>query len=159
LYRLTCTSTTPALWAISATVVVHARELKAARVAEPPVTSGYLRADYERPNLQWQLVDGELDLYGDGCIRLLATPGHSAGHMSVLLRLQDTGAVLLTGDASDNAAEWEGKHPPRGMFSPDQAMRSVEALRHVACDTGALIVFGHDPDDWARHRHAPDSYS
>jgi glyoxylase-like metal-dependent hydrolase (beta-lactamase superfamily II) len=142
-----------------ATVVVHARELKAARVAEPPVASGYLRQDYERPNLQWRLIDGELDLCGDGCIRLLETPGHSAGHMSVLLQLQGTGAVLLTGDASDNAAEWEGKHPPRGLFSPDQAMRSLEALRRVARETGALIVFGHDPDDWAQHRRAPDPYS
>jgi len=143
----------------SATVVAHARELEAARVAEPPVASGYLREDYERPKLRWQLVDGELDLYGDGCIRLLETPGHSAGHMSVLLRLPDTGAVLLTGDASDNAAEWDGKHPPRGLFSPDQAMRSLEALRRVVRDTDALIIFGHDPDDWAQHRQAPDFYS
>jgi glyoxylase-like metal-dependent hydrolase (beta-lactamase superfamily II) len=143
----------------SATVVVHARELEAARGAEPPVASGYLREDYERPHLRWQPADGELDLYGDGVIRQLETPGHPAGHMSVLLRLGGTGAVLLTGDASDSAAEWEGKHPPRGLFSPDHATRSLETLRRVARDTSALIVFGHDPDDWAQHRQAPDSYS
>jgi glyoxylase-like metal-dependent hydrolase (beta-lactamase superfamily II) len=143
----------------SASDVVHTRELKAARVAEPPVASGCLREDYERPTLQWQLVDGELDLYGDGFIRLLETAGHSARHMSVLVQLDGTGAVLLTGDASDNAAEWEGKHPPRGLFSADQATQSLEVLRRVARDTDALIVFGHDPHDWAQHRHAPDSYS
>jgi len=142
-----------------ATVLVHARELEAARGADPPVTSGYRPEDYANPEIPWKLVNGEHDLYGDGRVRLLETPGHSAGHMSVLLRLDGVGPVLLTADATDNRAQWERKAPLRALFSRDQAARSLERLRGVAHDTRALILFGHDPENWAEHRHAPAHYS
>src|SRR6202035_1413081 len=59
----------------AAVVVVHARELEAARAADDPMQSGYVRADYDRPELRWQTVDGDTDLFGDGVLRLLQTPG------------------------------------------------------------------------------------
>jgi N-acyl homoserine lactone hydrolase len=142
-----------------ATVVVHARELQAARAAQSPIASGYVREDYDRPELRWQLAAGELDLFGDGTIRLLETPGHTAGHMSVLLRLDETGAVLLTADAADNRAQWEGRVHPRALFSRDDARRSLERLRALAQQTGALLVLGHEPDDWSRLERAPRCYT
>jgi glyoxylase-like metal-dependent hydrolase (beta-lactamase superfamily II) len=79
--------------------------------------------------------------------------------MSLLLRLEGTGTVLLTGDASDNRAQWEGREHPRALFSRDGATRSLELLRDLARQTDPLIVFGHDPDNWAQLKHAPQSYS
>jgi N-acyl homoserine lactone hydrolase len=143
----------------NARVLVHERELKAARAADEAVMSGYLPEDFASPQIQWKSFHGDLDVYGDGAITLLETPGHAAGHMSVLLRLDDTGAVLLTADATDNAAQWEGAAPLRALSSRSQATASLERLRRLATDTDALIVFGHDPTDWAKHRHAPDFYS
>jgi glyoxylase-like metal-dependent hydrolase (beta-lactamase superfamily II) len=142
-----------------ATVVVHKRELQAARAAQSPVASGYVREDYDRPGIRWQLAEGELDLFGDGTIRLIETPGHSAGHMSLLLQLDETGPVLLTADAADNRAQWDGREPPRALFSREDALRSLELLRRLAHETDPLIVLGHDPEDWSRHRRAPGSYS
>lgn len=141
-----------------ATVVVQARELDAARTADPPHAKGYVRADFDRPGLDWRAIEGELDLFGDGTIRLFPTPGHSAGHQSLLLQLQETGPVLLTADASDNRAQWEGRLPPRVLSSREDAEHSLEVLRNVAEETGALVVFGHDPDNWSRLRHVPDHY-
>jgi len=143
----------------SATVVVHTRELRAARAADSPVDTGYVREDYDRPELRWQLVDGDLDLFGDGTIRLIETPGHSAGHMSLLLELSDTGPVLLTADATDNRAQWEGRQHPRALSSREHAARSVELLRNVAAQRNPLIIFGHDPDNWSQLKQAPESYS
>ncbi len=143
----------------NATVLVQARELEAARAADPPVASGYLPQDYASPDIPWKLVDGDLDVYGDGAIRLLGTPGHSAGHMSVLVQLDGAGPVLLTADATDNAAQWAHEAPLRAFFSRDAATRSLERLRGVAHETGALIIFGHDPENWAERRHAPEAYS
>jgi glyoxylase-like metal-dependent hydrolase (beta-lactamase superfamily II) len=143
----------------SATIVVHARELEAALAADDPITSGYVREDYDRPDLAWQLAEGELDLFGDGAIRLLETPGHSAGHMSLLLDLEDTGPVLLTADAADNRAHWEGREHPRALFSREDARRSMERLRELSHRTNALLVLGHDPDAWADLRRAPDCYA
>jgi len=143
----------------NATIVVHARELQAARAAQDPISSGYVREDYDRRDLRWQLVEGELDLFGDGTIRLLQTAGHSAGHMSLLLELEETGPVLLTADAADNRAQWEGREHPRALFSREQARRSLELLRELAQRTDALLVLGHEPDDWAQLRRAPAHYA
>src|SRR5437660_223922 len=54
-----------------ATVVVHERELEAARTAQSPEASGYVRADYDRPDLRWQTWTGEHDVFGDGAVRLV----------------------------------------------------------------------------------------
>jgi N-acyl homoserine lactone hydrolase len=143
----------------NATIVVHARELQAARVAQDPISSGYVREDYDRPELRWQLVEDELDLFGDETIRLLQTPGHSAGHMSLLLELEETGPVLLTADAADNRAQWEGREHPRALFSREEARRSLERLRELAHQTDALLVLGHEPDDWSQLRRAPACYA
>jgi glyoxylase-like metal-dependent hydrolase (beta-lactamase superfamily II) len=142
-----------------ASVVVHDRELEAALSAEPPHRYGYVRADFDRPELDWRAVEGEHDLFGDGAIRLLQTPGHSAGHMSLLLELAETGPVLITADAADNRSQWDGRQSPRALWSRDDAKRSLERLRELAAETDPLIVFGHDPENWSQLRHAPDHYS
>jgi N-acyl homoserine lactone hydrolase len=141
-----------------AAVVVHARELEAARAAENPATSGYVRADYDRPELRWQPFTGDLDLFGDGVVRLLETPGHAAGHVSLLIQLPETGPVLLTADAADNRDQWEGRAHVRALHSREQAARSMQRLHELAEQTGALKVFGHDPENWAELRHAPTAY-
>lgn len=143
----------------AATVVVHGRELEAARGAPAPVGGGYVHADYDRSDVRWRAVEGDLDLFEDGTIRLIETPGHSAGHMSVLLALEDTGPVLLTADAVDVSAQWEGRLALRALFSRAQAERSLERLRALAEETEALLVFGHDPKNWARLEHAPARYA
>jgi len=140
-----------------ATVVVHGRELDAAHAANSE-TSGYVRADFDRAGLEWQRVEGELDLFDDGTIQLLHTPGHTPGHMSVVLDLKETGRVLLTADAVDNRGQWEGRLPLRALDSRDDAQRSLERLRVLARETDALVVLGHDPDNWAQLKHAPDVY-
>jgi glyoxylase-like metal-dependent hydrolase (beta-lactamase superfamily II) len=131
-----------------ATVIVHERELDAARGAQP-FENGYVREDFERDDIAWQPIAADHDLFGDGTIRLLETPGHSAGHMSILLSLEQTGAVLLTADAADNRAQWQGRMEPRALVSRDDAMHSIELLRRVAAEHDALIVHGHDPKNWA----------
>ncbi len=142
-----------------AAVVVHARELEAARAADSPLSTGYVRADFDRDELRWQPVEGETDLFNDGTVRLIETPGHSAGHMSLLLDLASTGRVLITADAADNRDMWEGRARPRALHSREEAARSIERLRALATDTDALVVLGHDLQDFSQHRHAPDHYS
>jgi glyoxylase-like metal-dependent hydrolase (beta-lactamase superfamily II) len=142
----------------NAEVIVHERELDAAQHAESAESSGYVRADYDRPELRWRTWSGELDLFGDGAVRLIETPGHSAGHTSVLLNLGETGPMLLTADASDNREMWEGRAHPRALHSKEDANRSMQRLRDLAQETGALVVFGHDPENWAQLAHAPESY-
>ncbi len=143
----------------SAQIVVHASELQAARTVEKPHLQGYVRADYEQPGLDWQTYDDDLDLFGDGTVRLLQTPGHAAGHISLLLELEQTGPVLLSADAVDNRAQWEGRQDPRPLHSAEQAAASRERLRELAGELDPLLVFGHDPENWSQLRHAPQAYT
>jgi N-acyl homoserine lactone hydrolase len=141
-----------------ATILVDAAELDAARALTTPYAHGYIRADFAHADLDWRVLTGEHDVFGDGTIRLLQTPGHSAGHRSILLELEDTGPVLLTADAVDNHEQWQGRRAPRALSSREQALASLQALRELAGATGALTIFGHDPENWSGLRHAPEQY-
>jgi glyoxylase-like metal-dependent hydrolase (beta-lactamase superfamily II) len=79
--------------------------------------------------------------------------------MSLLLQLHETGPVLLTADAADNRPQWDGQRPPRALYSRDDAEHSLERLRELARETDSLVVFGHDPENWSRLRHAPAHYT
>ena len=131
----------------NAAVVVHAAELEAARSSDE--RRGYVPADFDKPDLNWQAYDGDHDLFGDGSVRLIQSPGHSAGHVSVLVRLSETGNVLLTADASDSRRIWDGELPPRAFHSREQAAATLERLHEVADEADALLIFGHDADNWA----------
>lgn len=100
-----------------------------------------------------------LDLYGDGSVRLLPTPGHSRGHMSVLLRLAEREA-LLTADA---ACFWQELADPGDpskqpvpvflpLFGPDRpaARETFGRLKDfVKARPDALVIPAHDPDVWS----------
>ena len=86
-------------------------------------------------------------------IQLLATPGHTPGHFSVLLELPNTGPVLLAVDAIKITDEV----PNTGTDVP-MAEQSAERLRKLAEERGALLVHGHDGNQWAQLRCAPEFY-
>jgi N-acyl homoserine lactone hydrolase len=119
----------------------------------------YIRADFDRPGLNWKFLGGEYtdnyDLFGDGTIRMIFTPGHAPGHQSFLVTLPNTGPVLLTIDAAYTLDHWENKALPGLVVSSADAADSVAKLRKIATDTGAMVVTGHDPDNWKTFLKAP----
>jgi len=121
--------------------------------------AAYIRADFDRPGLNWKFLSGEysdgFDLFGDGTIKTIFTPGHSPGHQSFLLNLPGTGPVLLTVDAAYTLDHWENKALPGLLVSASDAADSVAKLRRIAEDTNAMVVTGHDPDNWKNFAKAP----
>jgi len=83
----------------SATFLVERREWDAAN--RGGLLQGYRRAHLD-PALRWRAIDvaAEEDLFGDGTVRLFHTPGHSPGHLSLLLALEGGERLLLTADAA-----------------------------------------------------------
>lgn len=122
----------------------------------------YIRADFDQPNLKWKYLNGEdtddYDLFMDGTIRALFTPGHSPGHQSFLINMPRSGPILLAIDAAYTMDHWQEKALPGLVCSSVDAVRSVRKLRAIAEKTGALVVTGHDPDHWRTMKHAPRSY-
>ena len=90
------------------------------------------------------------DLLGDGSVRLVFTPGHSFGHLSVVLRTPSR-EVLIAGDAMFLEATLRDKHPPGALVDEHlfkRSLREIELYAREAPD--ALIVPGHDMDAWQR---------
>lgn len=123
---------------------------------------GYIRKDLDRPGIDWQFLDPEkdavFDLFGDGTIKMIYTPGHAVGHSSFLITLPNTGAVVLCVDAAYTVDHWEEKVLPGFLASAVDAVNSVKKLRKIAKETDALVVTGHDPDAWPSFKKAPEFY-
>nr|NIO13379.1 MBL fold metallo-hydrolase [Xanthomonadales bacterium] len=99
-------------------------------------------------NVQYRVVHEDTALCPG--VALLSTPGHSPGHLSLLVRLPETGAVLLAGDAISRPAELEEGFAD--AWDPERAQASAERLMATARREGALIIYGHDPAQWNRLR-------
>jgi N-acyl homoserine lactone hydrolase len=123
---------------------------------------GYIRKDFDRPGLRWYFLDGtatdNYDLFGDGVVKMIFTPGHAPGHQSFLINLPKSGSILLTVDAAYTLDHWEEKALPGFLASTIDTVRSVRKLHQVARQTGAMIVTGHDPDAWPKFKKAPQYY-
>lgn len=122
----------------------------------------YISADINRGSVHWRFLNGHrsgiVDLFHDGSVKMIFTPGHSPGHQSFLITLQNTGPVLLTIDAAYTLEHWNNQALPGLLHSAHDAAQSVARLREIADQTGAMVVTGHDPVDWARHRKAPAGF-
>lgn len=124
--------------------------------------AAYIRADFDRPGLNWKFLGGEVtdnyDLFGDGTVRMIFTPGHSPGHQSFLITLPKSGPILLTIDAAYTQDHWENRALPGLVVSSAQAADSVAKLHRIAAATGATVITGHDPEAWAGVRKAPHDF-
>ena len=90
-------------------------------------------------------------------LTLLSTPGHAPGHLSLLVRLPETGAVLLTADAISRPDELETGFG--GAWNEGKARESAYRLMALAEAEGAWVVYGHDPEAWEGLKKAPEYYS
>ena len=86
------------------------------------------------------------DIFGDGSVWAIHTPGHSAGHMSFLVNTK-TGPKLITGDASHTGYGFKNNIAPGKTQDRQQSRDSLKALRGLVERHKQLdIYFGHDPD-------------
>jgi glyoxylase-like metal-dependent hydrolase (beta-lactamase superfamily II) len=110
------------------------------------------------PTRKAQLIEGDKDLFGDGSVMLLSTPGHTPGHQSLLLRLPKTGAVLLTGDAVHFQDNWENRRVPRFNTDKDQTLASMQRIADFLAKEQAKLWINHDKPSSDARRHAPELY-
>lgn len=105
--------------------------------------------------LNVRLIDGDTELVPG--VTLLHTPGHANGHLSVLLRLPQTGAVILAIDAIYSRANRDASNYKIGA-NPTQGLASADRLIALAEQENALLIYGHDPQQWQQLRKAPEKY-
>jgi N-acyl homoserine lactone hydrolase len=138
-----------------ATVMVHARELEAARQANAPAW-GYVAADWDNP-IPIEPITGERDLYGDGRIVLIPLPGHTPGSIAALVALERTGPVLLASDTVSLRATLDTGILPKNTWNADALTKSLDEVRRIEA-SGATVICGHDAAQWATLRKGADAY-
>jgi glyoxylase-like metal-dependent hydrolase (beta-lactamase superfamily II) len=142
--------------------VLSATEWEEATTGSFPVLRGYHPAHYDYA-FEYYTVDFDedfiesygpfgrsFDLFGDGSVRLAYTPGHSAGHTSVVLRLPRRDFVVV-GDAAYDWKQFEGEAEPTIMADEHNWRRSLRELQaYRRTYPYALMVPGHDPEFWEK---------
>lgn len=129
----------------NAPIVVQKQELAAAKDPDIAGRVGYFAQDWDHGH-EFILADGEYDIFGDGSVVCIPTPGHTPGHQSLQVT-SDTGTVVLTGDACYLRKTIEDMHLPAFAFSPEQMLDSLSRLKRLE-QQGAQLIYGHDPDFW-----------
>jgi N-acyl homoserine lactone hydrolase len=116
------------------------------------------RAQWDQPVEQYRFVEGDTVLRPG--LELIATDGHTRGHQSVLVRLPETGAVLLAIDAVPRLALFAADRPNGGNDEDLEAAQTSAArlLDIVAREPVALTIFGHDGPQWETLKKLPEYY-
>jgi N-acyl homoserine lactone hydrolase len=108
------------------------------------------------------LVQEDRDVFGDGAVMIVFTPGHTPGHESCLVHLQKTGWILLTGDAVHLRDNWDNRRIP--YFSTMRAeqkvqtMLSMQRMADLVSFYHAQLWILHDKAQSDKLKHAPEYY-
>ncbi len=103
------------------------------------------------------LLNGDHDLFGDGSVLLLSTPGHTPGHQVLAVDLRNRGRVLLSGDLWHTSKNRAGKVVPAFNFDAEQTLASMERVEAYLAETGAALWIEHERDTYPDVPLAPAS--
>jgi N-acyl homoserine lactone hydrolase len=164
----------PAFAGKKARIIVQEKEFEyASRLGIPPRSSEpeveqfhtwmYHRRHFEVPGLNYQLINGDLDLFGKD-IQILSVPGHTPGYQAVVVRLPNTGTIVLS---SCEILPMYYATPIRGYapgiphsFSWFAAgeLYGLKRLRELAESENGQIFCGHDLEQFLTLRRVPEYY-
>jgi N-acyl homoserine lactone hydrolase len=92
------------------------------------------------------ILDGDYDVFGDGSVVILSTPGHTPGHQSLYVNLAKTGPLVLSGDLYHYPAERELKDftPFAGLGDPAKEAASKMKVESFLAEKHATLWIQHD---------------
>jgi len=92
-------------------------------------------------------VPMDKDVFGDGTVLMLSTPGHTPGHHSLLVKLKNTGNVLVTGDLAHFHENYETNGVPNFNTSRAETLASLDRVKKLVANVKATVVIQHDRRD------------
>lgn len=113
---------------------------------------GYLPSLYETlKGAKVKLMKGDYDLYGDGSIKVISTPGHC----SLLVRLPKTGPVMLAGDVAHFTYNLEHHQVPSMNSDYTESLNSMKRVEEIVQEEKARLWLNHDISQMATLSQAP----
>src|SRR2546422_5912775 len=138
---------------------------KAERVAmfpdtPPPTPSNAALRFSALKSSKTMLLDGDYDVFGDGSVVIIATPGHTPGHQSLFLKLARTGPILLSGDLYHYPAERTLKDftPFANLGNAEMEMKSKAKVEALLKEKRATLWIQHDIIADAKLKKSPAYY-
>ncbi|MET4330223.1 N-acyl homoserine lactone hydrolase [Bradyrhizobium sp. i1.15.2] len=111
-----------------------------------------------KPSHPVELLAGDKDVFGDGSVTILSTPGHTPGHQSLLVKLPKTGAVVLSGDAVHFKDNWENRRVPSMNANKDQSAASMQKIADTLGKEKAQLWINHDKIQRDSQKMSPEFY-
>jgi len=91
-----------------------------------------------------QLIDGDTDVFGDGSVILVSTPGHTPGSQSLLVHLKNSGFIILSGDVVHLEGNFEKSIVPSLNTNKPESIASMERIRQLIGTYKATLFINHD---------------
>ena len=91
-----------------------------------------------------QLIDGDTDVFGDGSVILVSTPGHTPGSQSLLVHLKNSGFIILSGDVVYLEGNFEKSIVPSLNTNKPESIASMERIRQLIGTYKATLFINHD---------------
>jgi N-acyl homoserine lactone hydrolase len=113
----------------------------------PPANPSAASARFSNlKNSKTVLLDGDHDVFGDGTVVIISTPGHTPGHQSLFLKLAKTGALVLSGDLYHYPAERTLKDftPFANLGNAEKETASKAKVETLLKEKGAKLWIQHD---------------
>ena len=118
-------------------------------VSDPktPAATGAPFAHWVSGGGTYEALAADKDVFGDGSVIMLNTPGHTPGHHSVLIKTSNAGNVLITGDVAHFRENYEMNGVP--TFNTDRAasLASLDRFKKIAANLKATVIIQHDARD------------
>jgi len=111
-----------------------------------------------KPSHPVELLAGDKDVFGDGSVTILSTPGHTPGHQSLLVKLPKTGAVVLSGDAVHFKDNWDNRRVPSMNANKDQSAASMQKIADTLAKEKGQLWINHDKAQRDSQKMAPEFY-
>ena len=143
------------------TVIVQYRELQDAW--NPPTFMPYHYDQNELAEIRdydfRRLYDEDYDVFGDGSVEILFSPAHSRGEQALVVRLPNTGTVIMPAGVIPQKANWDhGVTTGTPCVDPALCASSMRRLMRIAELEDGMVMFHHDAEHWKTYRMAPEYY-
>jgi glyoxylase-like metal-dependent hydrolase (beta-lactamase superfamily II) len=141
-----------------ATLLIQQAEYDAA-FADPVTVPGYEPTLYDGlKHADRGMLDGNHDVFGDGKVWIISAPGHTPGHQVLIIDLENTGPVVLSGDLYHFAISREQKRVPEFNVDVEQTLESMNRVEALVKETGAQFWIEHELASFERLDKAPSYY-
>jgi N-acyl homoserine lactone hydrolase len=140
------------------TVLIGAKEWEAITAPKPAARVNF------KPFESWIKGEGKVeplaldkDVFEDGSVIVLRTPGHTPGHQALLVTLPQTGPVILSGDAIHFRENYDAFGVPPINDDRAQTVASIERIKNIASNLKAKVIIQHDARDVEKLPVFPES--